>query len=392
MKFDEGAQAEKLSLNITPLIDVVFLLVLFFAVTSTFISSDEFSMLKDKAAAIVAQNMHLQHEIIHYRELQSAYTDIEQRLADLRSQEQVSKKRAEDYASKLAEQAAVIQQLDNDYRNLRLNHARTLLAKQGETEQLNLDLRLARTKITQIEGDVSSLEQGKRALQAELAGKTEQVEALSRQLLLAFQTNQALKEEFIKQNKTLSDNKETELMLREKISEFQSELDRSRELAEPQSAQMESLRRTQVNLSSSLNRHLAERNIDLTREQNRLVLHLPDKVLFDSGSAVINPQGIEVLQTVGEILKSQMGNLVIQVGGHTDNVPVGAGRRGQITNNWDLSAARAVNVVHFLESQTAIDPSRMSAVGYGEHRPVASNETEAGRALNRRIEIVLLEP
>jgi chemotaxis protein MotB len=145
-------------------------------------------------------------------------------------------------------------------------------------------------------------------------------------------------------------------------------------------------------LSSSLNRYRTEKTFGLTREQNRLILHLPDKVLFDSGSAAVNPQGMEVLRKVGEILKSQLAHLMIQIGGHTDNVPVGTARAGQFSSNWDLSAARAVNVVRFLEAEVGIDPSRMSAVGFGEHRPVASNETEAGRALNRRIEIVLLEP
>ena len=508
MKFDEGAQAERLSLNITPLIDVVFLLVLFFAVSSTFISTDELNALKDQVAAMTSQNTKLQHEIIDYRgklikddeqiqrlsqatqrlesdkreienrvatlaafnqsietdvaryretlntqaaeierlhamnrelesgtrenqdrlqtltevnaslkaeseryaeqvaaqsqsmsrlqndyeHLQSAYRDLGKRLEQLTSQERVSQNKLEESASKMAEQAAVIKQLDNDYSNLRLNHARTLVAKQDEIEQIDFDLQLARTKIVQLEGVVSSLDQDKRALESRLVEKTEQNETLSKQLVVAFQTNQALKEEFVEiSNKVLAKN-ETEQMLREKISQLQSELDRSRKLADFQSAQMERLRRAQLNLSSSLNRYLADKSIGLTREQNRLVLQLPDKVLFDSGSATVNPRGMEVLRKVGEILKSQMGQLTIQVGGHTDNVPVGAGRQSQFASNWDLSAARAVNVVRFLESQVGIDPSRMSAVGYGEHRPVASNETEAGRALNRRIEIVLLEP
>ncbi len=507
MKFDDGAQAEKISLNLTPLIDVVFLLVLFFAVSSTFISTDTLNALKDQIASMEVQTTNLQSQITQeretlakraeeiqrlkqanqglesdnreiqnrlvtlaafneslqddiggyreqlteraadidrlsrinrnlemdnregqrrlmavttvneslkaeieryaeevglqaqgmsrlqndYQELQAAYRDLEKRLGSLRSQDRASKERIQDYASRIAEQAAVIQQLDRDYRSLRLNHTRTLVAKQGEIEQLALDLQLGRTKIAQLEGSISSLEQDKAALRSRLAEKTEQNETLSKQLLLAFQTNQALKEEFLAISRTVSDKNATEQMLREKIFQLQGELDRSRKLAESQSAQMERLRLAQQNLSSSLNDYLAEKTIGLTREQNRLVLQLPDKILFDSGSATVNPQGFELLRKMGQILKTQPENMMIQISGHTDNVPVGLGRQGPFPSNWELSAARAVNVVRFFETDVGIDPSRMSAVGYGPYRPLASNETEQGRALNRRIEIVLLE-
>ena len=107
-----------------------------------------------------------------------------------------------------------------------------------------------------------------------------------------------------------------------------------------------------------------------------------------SGSPNIKPEGLDVLKNIGTILKERMGQLDILIGGHTDNIPVSVGEG--LADNWGLSAARAVNVVRFFEKEVGIDPSRVAAVGYGEHRPVGDNATRAGRAQNRRIEIVLL--
>ncbi|MCH9673999.1 MAG: OmpA family protein, partial [Gammaproteobacteria bacterium] len=116
---------------------------------------------------------------------------------------------------------------------------------------------------------------------------------------------------------------------------------------------------------------------------------LSDRILFDSGSADIKPAGLNILRRVGEVLKSRIGDLEVQVGGHTDNVPI-RNRAGALGTNWGLSSARAVNVVRFFETELGINPLLLSAVGYSEHRPIADNATGAGRARNRRIEIVLL--
>ncbi|BCJ87918.1 flagellar motor protein MotB [Effusibacillus dendaii] len=111
---------------------------------------------------------------------------------------------------------------------------------------------------------------------------------------------------------------------------------------------------------------------------------LRDVALYDPGSAALKPQAEKVLGGIAPFLKELPNKISIE--GHTDNVPIA---NGQFPSNFDLSAARALNVLHYLESKN-IKPELMSAVGYGEYQPVASNDTAAGRAANRRVNIIIL--
>jgi len=115
-------------------------------------------------------------------------------------------------------------------------------------------------------------------------------------------------------------------------------------------------------------------------------LKMKDKILFASGSATIGADGREALKKVAEALRGLKGK-AIRVEGHTDNVPTGAG--GAFASNWELSAARALAVVRFLQ-EAGIDPTRLSGAGFGEFQPIQSNETPEGRSLNRRIDITLV--
>lgn len=113
-----------------------------------------------------------------------------------------------------------------------------------------------------------------------------------------------------------------------------------------------------------------------------------DQVLFDSGQAELKPSGKQILEAIGRAFKAKVGSYSrIQIEGHTDNIPLHGG--GQFPSNWELSSARATSVVRFLQDKCELPPALMSANGYSEHQPYSTNETEAGRALNRRIEIKL---
>lgn len=110
-----------------------------------------------------------------------------------------------------------------------------------------------------------------------------------------------------------------------------------------------------------------------------------DRLLFDLSKAEINPTGLKLLDDVAGVLKELP--FPIRVEGHTDNVPIHTPR---FPSNWDLSIARAVSVVkHFINS-TGIRPDRLSAVGYGESRPLVANDSPRNRSKNRRVEIVLV--
>ncbi len=116
-----------------------------------------------------------------------------------------------------------------------------------------------------------------------------------------------------------------------------------------------------------------------------IVSIVAEGVLFDAGSAVIRPAGRLVLDDIASSLATLPNQLSIE--GHTDDVPINT---GQFPSNWELSTARASIVLRYLAERHAIDLTRMSAAGYADQRPVATNATEAGRGQNRRVDIAIL--
>jgi chemotaxis protein MotB len=124
--------------------------------------------------------------------------------------------------------------------------------------------------------------------------------------------------------------------------------------------------------------------LKIVTRNGRLVIQLPNDVLFDSGQTAIKPAGRDAIMLVAKVLQSVKGRS-FQVAGDTDNVPIQTQR---FPSNWELSTARAVEVVRVLVAQ-GVDPKQLSAAGYGEFDPVADNASPDGRAKNRRIEITL---
>jgi chemotaxis protein MotB len=124
--------------------------------------------------------------------------------------------------------------------------------------------------------------------------------------------------------------------------------------------------------------------LKITTRRGRLVLQLPNDVLFDVGQTTIKTAGKDALTQVGQVLRTIQGRS-FQVAGHTDNLPIQTAR---FPSNWELSTERAVEVVKLLVSKGE-EPRSLSAAGYGEFDPVGNNDTPEGRAKNRRIEITL---
>jgi chemotaxis protein MotB len=126
-------------------------------------------------------------------------------------------------------------------------------------------------------------------------------------------------------------------------------------------------------------------DIQVTRTDQETRLSFEDQVLFDFGKAAINPAGFVFLDKIADVLDKIP--YAVRVEGHTDNIPI---RTRRFPSNWELSVARAVSVVKYFVEVSNINPQRLSAVGYGESRPVAENDTLSNRAKNRRVEILLL--
>jgi chemotaxis protein MotB len=152
--------------------------------------------------------------------------------------------------------------------------------------------------------------------------------------------------------------------------------------------ELAALKGTYDNLQEKMKDEIAKGEISLSQSGGRLRVDLVDKILFDSGEAVISKRGEGVLSRVGAVLAT-MDDKQIQVSGHTDSNPISEKLATQFPTNWELSVARAVNVVRFLEEKASVPAKNLIATGYGQHHPIASNKSAAGRARNRRIEILL---
>ncbi|MFH1310649.1 MAG: OmpA family protein [Candidatus Omnitrophota bacterium] len=139
-------------------------------------------------------------------------------------------------------------------------------------------------------------------------------------------------------------------------------------------------------LERRFHEQIKDKTMSLEMDDRGLVIILSDNILFDSGKAEVKKEAYPVLNNVVKVVKTKVPDKNIGISGHTDNVSI---KQSKWPTNWELSTARATNVLHYLESQ-GISSSKLSATGYGKHRPVASNSTKEGQARNRRVEIVIL--
>ncbi|MEC4678515.1 MAG: OmpA family protein [Nitrospirota bacterium] len=145
--------------------------------------------------------------------------------------------------------------------------------------------------------------------------------------------------------------------------------------------------RARESLINSLQTEIDQGNVKISQMNDRLSVQIVSKILFSSGSDQVTGEGKGVLKKVSLSLKNLTKNK-IRIEGHTDNVPIGPVLARKFPSNWELSTARATQVVRYL-SQEEVNPKNLLAVGMAEHTPIASNDSPEGRQKNRRIEIVL---
>ncbi len=174
--------------------------------------------------------------------------------------------------------------------------------------------------------------------------------------------------------------------LRGKVEELEKENAR---LVKAREEQVRKVSSTYEDLLEKMKTEIAQGQVTISELKGKLSVNLVDSILFDSGRAEVKKGGEDILAKVVSILK-EVKDKSIRIEGHTDNVQISAALAKRYPTNWELSAARAINVTRFLQQQ-GIDPGQLSAVGYGEWKPVGDNGTPEGRARNRRIEINLVE-
>ncbi|MDJ0986214.1 MAG: OmpA family protein [Desulfobacterales bacterium] len=215
--------------------------------------------------------------------------------------------------------------------------------------------------------------------------------ALSLSILLVFSCvsknkyveleNQAntTRERLEQENKSLSNQ----------VAQLERELDKERTTVEVQKKEISELDQTRQEIENNLKSQIASKDVRIQEIEGKLMVTFVDKILFDSGSVKIKPEGQEVILRLAESFKDKADQMIV-VQGHTDDVKIGGALLAKFPTNWELSAARATAVVRFLQEQGGIEPERLTASGFSYYKPVASNEDEEGRKQNRRIEIMLI--
>jgi chemotaxis protein MotB len=180
--------------------------------------------------------------------------------------------------------------------------------------------------------------------------------------------------------------------MRQQVAELKVENDKlTGDVTELQKAKEEKVKEvsgTYEQLLANMKNEISQGQVTISELKGKLTVNLEAAILFDSGRADVKPEGLDILNKMVETLKN-VSNKAIRIEGHTDVVQISGALARTFPTNWELSAARAINVTKFLQQQ-GIDPRNLSAAAFAEHKPVADNDTKEGRAKNRRIEITLV--
>ncbi|MDQ0174040.1 flagellar motor protein MotB [Paenibacillus tundrae] len=150
--------------------------------------------------------------------------------------------------------------------------------------------------------------------------------------------------------------------------------------------EQEDLEKLKKRLDQYISKNGLSDQLNTKLNQSELKITISDNALFSSGRADVKPESRSLAKAISSMLQ-EFPEYEVVVSGHTDNVPIS---NNQYKDNWDLSADRALNFLKILLLNTALDPSKFTPSGYGEYHPIASNDTNVGRAQNRRVEVSII--
>ena len=180
--------------------------------------------------------------------------------------------------------------------------------------------------------------------------------------------------------------------LRQQVAELKVEnstlSDVITELQKAKEEKVKEVSGTYEQLLANMKNEIAKGQVTISELKGKLTVNMEAAILFDSGKADVKPEGLDILNKMVETLKN-VRDKAIRIEGHTDNIQITGALVRTFPTNWELSAARAINVTRFLQEQ-GIDPVNLSAAAFAEHKPVADNSVKEERAKNRRIEITLV--
>lgn len=180
--------------------------------------------------------------------------------------------------------------------------------------------------------------------------------------------------------------------LRQKVSDLEAENKKLKDdivtLQKVKEEKVKEVSGTYEQLLENMKSEIAQGQVTISELKGKLTVNMEAAILFDSGKADVKADGLVILQKMVDTLKA-VKDKAIRIEGHTDNVPISGTLTRVFPTNWELSAARAINVTKYLQQQ-GLDAAILSATAFGEFKPVADNTTKEGRAKNRRIEITLV--
>ncbi len=236
--------------------------------------------------------------------------------------------------------------------------------------------------------ELDTMRQSLGSAQDEISRNQQQIEKTKQALASAQQQIKQTEQELAAARKKVTATQDDVTKLEAKKQALQKELSASQtQLATLREIEAETTRRNEIyaQFVNRLKTMIDGGQLTVSIEQGRIVINLPNNVLFKSGSANLNPESTEALTPIAAAM-SQFSDRRFQIEGHTDNNPI---KTSRFPSNWELSTSRALAVVHLL-TDLGVSSENISAAGFGEFHPRSKNDTKEGRQLNRRIEIIML--
>jgi chemotaxis protein MotB len=226
-------------------------------------------------------------------------------------------------------------------------------------------------------------------LESELARTNEKLDYTDSRLAYTEESREKCIDSFADCLGRMKEKEGEKIKLSEKMEDLKNDIEKKESIIEEQTRVIRELHTTKEKIENNLREQIEAQEVKIEEIAGKLKVTFVDKILFDTGKVEIGTRGKEALLGLADSLRDNKNqNIVVE--GHTDDVPIGLALIDKYPTNWELSAARAIGVVRFLQEKGWLEPERLSAVAYSYYKSVASNDTAEGRRQNRRIEIILV--
>lgn len=251
---------------------------------------------------------------------------------------------------------------------------RYLVESQEQVARLQSDSTQLQNSVYDLQKKISQEEKNSTELNQKISDLNNTIADLNRK-------NTQLGQQSSQQLTQLTQNQQDLAQAQRDLAEQQQKLLRLESLMNQQKQASEELRKKMTDALQNYNSN----DLSVYQKNGKVYISLSENLLFPSGSAVVNKDGVEALSKLAEVL-NQNPDVSIQIEGNTDSIPI----KGKYQDNWELSTARANSIVRILVEKYAVNPKSVISVGHSYYDPVDTNETKEGRAKNRRTDIVLM--